>query len=469
MRRSTVLAAALVASLVPGVSSAGGFFLTDRGVRPLGRGGAFVAGADDGHAIWYNPAGLSEAGNGLLLDASLVLFSNTYTRAAQPVANGPTVTFRPTDGSSAPLPIPTLVFTHDFGLRNFRFAAGVYAPNAALTTYDTSATAPQRYSLLTLDGSLLAQAGVWVSWKPHPIVSIGAGFQVLAGTFQSQLAFSACPATILCTPENPDWDSLAQLSAPILAPTGSFGVRVNPHAMVSVGASFNLPTWVSADASLKVRLPSASYFDGARVEGEAARVDFMFPAIARVGVEVRPTPRTRVELAGVWEGWSVHDQIRLSPQGIRITNVRGIGTYDVGNVALDRRFVDVWSVRLGGEQGFELGSNLLTVRAGFSYETSATPAAYTNVLTFDAAKSTVSLGASLSRGRLRLDAVFAHTFWGPVETTPCAYDPAAPTRCQGLYPTAPFRTGPNAPRYTVNGGTYDPSLNVVGLGAQYQF
>ena len=65
--------------------------------------------------------------------------------------------------------------------------------------------------------------------------------------------------------------------------------------------------------------------------------------------------------------------------------------------------------------------------------------------------------------------MFAHTFWGPVETTPCAYDPSAPSRCQGLYPTAPFRTGPNAPRYTVNGGTYDPTLNVVGLGAQYRF
>lgn len=465
----TALAAALCASLVPGVCAAGGFFFPDRGVRPLGRGGAFVAGADDGHAIWYNPAGLTEAGNGLLLDASLVLFSNTYTRRAQPVAGGPTVTFRPSEGDAAPLPIPTLVVTHDFGLSNFRFAAGVYAPNAALTSYDQSDTAPQRYTLLTLDGSALLLAGVWAAWRPHPVISVGAGFQVLAGSFQSRLAFSACPATILCTPEDPDWDSLAQLSAPIFSPTGSFGVRINPHRMVSIGASFNLPMWVSADATLKVRLPSAAYFDGARVQGEAARVDFTFPPIARVGVEVRPTPQTRVEVAASWEGWSVHDQIRMSPQGIRITDVRGIGTYEVGDVAIERRFEDVWSVRVGGEQGFALGDNLLTLRAGFAYETGATPTAFTNVLTFDAAKSTASIGASFTRGRLRVDAVFAHTFWGPVEVTPCAHDPSAPSRCQGLYPTAPFRTGSNAPRYTVNGGTYDPTLNIVGLGAQYRF
>lgn len=466
----TSFALALALAMAPSAAEAGGFFLLDRGVRPLGRGGAFVAGADDGHAVWYNPAGLTEAGNGLLLDASLVLFSNTYTRTARPQANGPVVSFASTDGSGAPLPIPTVVFTHDFGLRNFRFAAGLFAPYAALPTYDNSRTAPQRYSLITLDGSLLAEAGIWVAWRPHPVVSIGAGFQMLAGSFVSQLAFSACPATVICAPEDPDWDSNAQLAVgTILAPTGNFGVRINPHRMISIGASFNLPIGVDSDATLKVRLPSAPYFDGASIQGNAARVSFTLAPIARVGVEVRPTPQTRIELAGVWEGWSVHDAIHLAPQGIRITNVRGVGTYDIGNVELQRNFNDVWSVRLGAEQTLSLGEERLTLRAGFSYETSATAPQYTSVLTFDADKSTLSLGASWTHGRLRVDAMYAHTFWGPVETTPCAYDPAAPARCQGLYPTAPFRTGPNAPRYTVNGGSYDPSLNAFGLGAQYSF
>jgi long-chain fatty acid transport protein len=112
--------AALCFATLPSVSHAGGFYLLDRGVRPLGRGGAFVAGADDAHAIWYNPAGLVDAGNGLLLDASMVLFSNTYTRNVQYDAQSASVRLAPTEGSSAPIPVPTLVFTHDFGLRNFR-------------------------------------------------------------------------------------------------------------------------------------------------------------------------------------------------------------------------------------------------------------------------------------------------------------------------------------------------------------
>ncbi len=465
-------AGALAASLasLSVTAHAGGFYLTDRGVRPLGRGGAFVAGADDAHAVWYNPAGLTEAGNGLLLDASLVLFSNRYTRTARPDPSMPPVTFAPSNGSGAPLPIPTLVFTHDFGVRNFRFAAGVFAPYATLPTYDSSATAPQRYSLITLDGSMLALAGVWAAWRPHPVISIGAGFQVLVGSFVSQLAFSACPATVTCAPEDPQWDSLAQLSVgPIVAPTGNVGVRINPHRMVSIGASFQLPISVDAGATLKVRLPSAPFYDGARVEGDQAQVGFNLAPIARVGVEVRPTDTTRVEVAASWEGWSVHDAINLTPQGVRITDVRAVGTYEVGNVSLTRNFQDVWSVRVGAEQRFDAGDWGITARAGFSYDTGATPTQYTSVLTFDADKATVSLGASLSRGRLRLDAVYAHTFWGTVDVTPCAYDPRQPSRCEGLYPTAPFRTGANAPRYTVNGGSYDPSLNIFGLGVRYAF
>ena len=56
-----VVACAAWASAMP-EARAGGLYLADRGVRPLGRGGAFIAGADDLGAIAYNPAGLYDAG-----------------------------------------------------------------------------------------------------------------------------------------------------------------------------------------------------------------------------------------------------------------------------------------------------------------------------------------------------------------------------------------------------------------------
>ena len=42
----------------PGAATAGGMFVGTHGARPTARGGAFVAGADDLNAIYYNPAGV---------------------------------------------------------------------------------------------------------------------------------------------------------------------------------------------------------------------------------------------------------------------------------------------------------------------------------------------------------------------------------------------------------------------------
>ena len=73
-----VLAASalLAAAFVPSKASAGGFYLMDRGVRAGGRGGAFVAGADDPESLYYNPAGLRYSGRQLLFDAALPLMAH---------------------------------------------------------------------------------------------------------------------------------------------------------------------------------------------------------------------------------------------------------------------------------------------------------------------------------------------------------------------------------------------------------
>lgn len=458
-RRAAALALALSS---PSLAFGGGFYMTDRGVRPVGRGGAFIAGADDQHAVWYNPAGLIHAGRGLLLDASLVNFNNAYTREVRPPGGGETVSFRTVEGEAAPLPIPTLVFSHDLGVRNAMFAVGVFAPYAAIASYDRSADAPQRYSLLSLDGSALAVTGLWAAWRPHPMLSVGGGVAALVGSFTSQLAFSGCPATVTCAPENPDWDAVAQLSVgPIVAPTASLGVQFTPHRMVTLGVSGQLPLWIDAAATLAVRLPRASFYEGASVRGDRANVRFNLAPVVRAGVEVRPTQGLRVEAAFVWEGWSMHDRIDLSPEGISLRDVRGVGDYQIAPLSIDRRFQDVMSFRLGVENHAPLGGAWsLDARVGLSYETSATPPAYTNVLTMDASKWVAAMGASLGYGRWRFDATFAYMIADTVAVSP---DEAR------LFPTQALRTGPRAPSYPINGGRYELNVNVVGLGVRYAF
>src|SRR5271154_1911024 len=102
-----------ICSGAPSIAHAAGLYVTDRGVRPLGRGGAFVAGADDLGAVWYNPAGLADAGTSFLLDASYLHFASTYTAQAQ-VANTSGAKYSDsspsTSGSNLFLPVPTVAF-----------------------------------------------------------------------------------------------------------------------------------------------------------------------------------------------------------------------------------------------------------------------------------------------------------------------------------------------------------------------
>src|SRR6185369_16877294 len=113
----------------------------DHGVRPLSRGGAFVAGADDLGAVVYNAAGVYDAGTQVLLDAGYVQFTSQYTREAllrqvDPNTGKPTgTTWRETSdtvhGKVPVLPIPTLAVSFQVN-RKWVIWHGIWAPYAAL-------------------------------------------------------------------------------------------------------------------------------------------------------------------------------------------------------------------------------------------------------------------------------------------------------------------------------------------------
>ena len=52
--------------LLCSLSEAATFYLADIGVRGMARGGAFVAGASDISAQWYNPAALTRVKGGMV-------------------------------------------------------------------------------------------------------------------------------------------------------------------------------------------------------------------------------------------------------------------------------------------------------------------------------------------------------------------------------------------------------------------
>ena len=466
----------LLSAVVPRTADAAGLFTADRGVRPLGRGGAFVAGADDLGAIWYNPAGLADAGTTLFIDLAWLNFSSEYTRKTQVTDAGGTVrtyNYPKVDGTTPFLPIPTLGGSYAFGSeKQFTVAIGILAPYTAIASYPLTVSgqpSPSRYSLVSLDGSALVVSGAYFSYKPIEQIRIGGGLQALVGTFKSKVVFSASPPDrLISAPEDPAYDSLSQLNVgPILAPSGNFGIIAVPEKHVHLGASAQLPFWINAPAKIQVKLPNAAVFKDARQEGEDARVRFRLPPVIRFGAEYRTDlgdeSTLRLEVAYVREFWSLHESIDVRPENVKLYQITGFPSpFGVAPISLPRHFQDSNSFRLGGEYSTKsiFKSNRTDLRAGVSYETSAIPREWVSPLTYDANKIIGSVGASLHAGEnWRLDAVAALVLLNSTNVDPATAQVPRVNPVQGN----PTKTE------AINGGEYSARAIILGVGAQYKF
>ena len=467
-------AAALTLALSTASASAAGLYYSDRGVRALGRAGAFVAGADDLGALVYNPAGMYDAGGQFLIDGSWVHFTSDYTRMADVQQIDPNTgkvvgSYRQTsptvNGTTPFIPIPTVAISFK-PHKDWVIGMGVWAPYAALTSYPETvgkSPAPQRYSLISLDGSLLAFAGAGAAWAPTKELRLGATIGMLTGVFNTRATFAGCvPERFLCAPEEPSWDVAAQLSVgPIFAPTGSLGMQWLPHEKWRVGASFQLPVWVRSHATLNARLPATPVFEKAAQSGTGGNVAFDLPWTLRAGIEMRAVDNFRLELSGAFDRWSMHDNITLTPDRIAFTNVAGFpANYYIPPVQLPRHFQDSGSVHLGGEYHFKAGGLEWDVRAGASFETSAIPTNYLSVLTIDQNKVTAALGGSLYWNKLRLDFVYAHVFGFNVNVDP---------KTAQISLISPVQANPPKSPDIINGGNYSARADVLGLGLAYTF
>jgi long-chain fatty acid transport protein len=453
------LALALISGGVPGVASAGGMALSTRGVRATARGGAFVAGTDDLSAMWMNPAGLANSAGGdskmgILFDAALVSQSGEYTRVDSGMNEQATVS-----NQFGGLPVPSMAAGFDLGDKGV-IGAAIYAPYAGLMKFDEDG--PQRYSLIDMSKSVQVTISVGIGWKLGEHVRVGATLQNWVSSLSQTVMASGCPGETVCAPEDPDFDSLVQVDQnDLFNPSGSLGVQADAGKKVTFGASFQLPVHIAGDVTLRTRLPNSGFYDGATVSGDQAGFDTTLPAIIRGGIEVRPTPLWRIEVAGDMELWKEHESIDVTPHEIRIENAAGVGTYELGPMSVPRHYKNSYSGSLGVE-GQPMKSTPLRVLAGYTYETAAAEDAYLSVLTFDGAKHLGSVGVGYTlKGKYTLDAVFAYA---KVEDRTVTPD-------EGLSPQQnPVRDPNDPPLVTyVNWGDYKSSWLVAGLAFRAAF
>ncbi len=433
--------------LVSSLAWAGGMTLEGRGARPLGRAGSFVAGADDGGAFVYNPAGLADIdGISILIDGGMVLQRTHYERVDSGGNKQPAV-----DGALNFLPFPTAVITwKPRKLSWLTVAGGVWVPYLGLNSFPDNG--PQRYSSISLDGSLVVVMELAAAFRLNDHFALGVGLQNMILQFKSRVALSTC-TQLNCAPEDPGFDSLTVLNAVSgFTPSGVVGATV-AYPKIRAGLALQLPFFVNADGSVKSRLPTDPFYTNAQVQGTSATVNFTIPLMLRAGVEYRPIKTLRVELGFDYEAWSMQQYFTIQPHGIYISGVPGIGNYYLNTLRVVRQLDDSFSIHVGAE--FEAIRKKLVLRIGYLFETSATPYNTLSVLTSDGVHNMITLGMGVKMFGVRWDVGYAHLF--TAERT------VRDSQSLQLNPIAPSLGVP------VGNGTYDIDTDIIAVGLDAQF
>ncbi len=475
-------------------AQAAGMFVTPHGARPLGRGGAFVAGADDLNAIYYNPAGVAAIADGQsgwsgFLDAGFVLQKLTYTRDENGILRPPVQA----DGAllgSAPLFIPQFAFARKLrrGWGSMSFGFGVWIPYTGLgrypePSYNTEAeiqavpdVAPQRYQIIGLHDGSLARSTMLAVLNPVAAFSllgdklqIGIGPQLMVVYFRTRIMLNGC-TQVMCRPEQPDYDTLVLAQAFGLTPSFNLGAIGRPLSWLRLGLAFQFPFFVrSITGTVDTRLPTNELFNGASVQGRSASLSLNLPPILRLGVEMHPLKAAgkdflflrdlRIELAYTAEFWAMQKDITFTPSDISIINLKGIGSYALGPVALRRDMQNTHSVHLGLEAAF---FQYLGARLGGMFETSGMPDATITVLTADSYKGLVSVGLFMPKIHfLSTDWRFDFSYGRIIQ--PDRYVSPSDSK---LYPANPIRPNTSFPPGVggIGGGTYQVAYDIIALG-----
>lgn len=431
--------------LASATAAAGGLTLPARGVRSLARGGAFVAGADDADALWLNPAGLAHGAGArtrsLLFDLAVVYQDVDHVRVA---ADG--TPFAPVDNEQPSQLVPTIAGALGIGDR-LVIAGGIAAPYAALHRYP--ADGPQRYASVSQTGSTVVIVAVGAALRVSDRLRIGATLQDVFTKTASTLVVSGCPGTMTCAPDDRSFDMRLEIEqTDYVAPSGSVGVQYDASDRVTLGLALQAPARVSAQGTLAATLPTATVFDGAMVRGDDVTLAYTLPPSLRAGVEVALAPSLRAEAALAVELWSMHDEVTVDPDDVRVEGVAGQGTLELATMTIPRDAETAFSPSIG----LEWRAPRIVIGAGYAYETAAIQPATVSVAAVDTTRHLVAFGGGYEDAGWQIGAAFGLVLLADVAVAP--EDARVPL-------LAPLHGGDAATG--VNAGTYAARSLLAGV------
>jgi long-chain fatty acid transport protein len=506
MRHAIPLAALLSA----GPAFAGGFDVPDNGTEALGRGGAFVAKADDGTALYYNPAGMArQEGTRLTIDANLVIHDMAFTRAGvyddpvngnTPYGGQPFVTIHDADRIFF---APFLAASTDLGgkLKRWRIGFGIFGPSsigqhnygvppaAAGATDDPPATqvlasglgapAASRYDLTKTD-LLIALPTIAGSFKPWKWIEFGFGWQIaiaqldLASANVTNLGRSTCPVADFSGCDSygrirASGNSFASSSDTFTGTAGQFGFNVSrfgwifstlahPTEWLDLGLTVRPQIDVFAEGKLHAVPPPAM---PTALPDVPVTFATRLPTVVRVGGRAVKryadgTERADVELDLVYENWAVEKSDHVHGENFPL----GVG----GQLDVDvlHNYHDTFGVRAGGAYNHRLGDRARLIgRLGAYIDTSASDNKDTRIDFDSFFKLGLTAGLGVKWRGLTLNVAYAFV-WSPDRTV-------TDSEIRAVSATNGTNYGPTDPNVIIGNGLYQPMMHIVSFGLTVNF
>lgn len=506
--------ALLVSILWSGLAAASGFEFPDTGTVAQGRGSAFAAKADDGTALYYNPAGLADQdGWRVTLDVTVGDQSTSFQRTdAAGLPLGPEIS-----NSPGVFAVPYVAISRQI-LPGLTVAVGAYAPpaNGTLKFPDetppvlssaqrlsflgtgclqapapsmcpgantsSANTAPQKYMFIN-DTILVLYPTIAAAWSPLflPMLSVGGSLQLLYGSTAFRKAtydgaalesqgqgggtWTHSPAA-----EQQTFDTMANASVSGATVTGNLGFTLKPLPFLRVGASYKPKSTLTQTGTLKLDFSplaqslgaktvgpgTSNAADGSSGQGPASLVN-SFPGELKTGVDYL-FGLGDIELDFDYTQWSQYQSAVLTPSFSQQAGAGQPGAIPALNIIRD--FQDTWSLRLGGDVNIPVPVVRLTVRAGVGYESSMYNSGQTQYVTIDYANFDQvwgSLGATVGVGKFDFDLAYSHVYMPQHDVTNSG--------------VAAVQNNPpaNDPAIIVGNGKFNTAYDLLALGVRAHF
>lgn len=334
---------------------AGGLSTPGQGARALSMAGAFTAVADDGSAVFYNPAGISQI-DGTLVEGGIAFI---YPEIRYTMTNGAT------EKSTKNAFGPAFFMTHRFADR-LSAGLGLYAPyarDAELGDDPANGFASQRSKMLRTDFSAV------IAYRASDTFSIGGGLVI--GYSQVDRSLPAGPA--LRINDKMDGTGLG----------GIVGLLWKVSDRLKAGVTYRTGMSIDHDGE---RIMAA----GGVATRSNARAKVRYPASLGFGMALTPSENLTLALDADWYGWSSMDQVTTRtdswPDSITRLNAK-----------------DSWDARIGGEYRLPAG---WAVRAGYAYSQGAFPNTHIIPSQPDADGHEIGLGIGKTSGNWKIDLAY---------------------------------------------------------------